>query len=157
MSKSKTENQKIDNFARHIKLELFQWHSGASLGLKQEGCWPFRREREWSKECLDFYIFRTDFCSSFAINFSATSSRDIFIVSLTLIYMGSRIYVVTQGRGGRWTPLAKCFLRQPICMEMTKNGSQCKILVFSCPYVPKKVFFDEYSSCEKSQRELGYR
>ena len=47
-------------------------------------------------------------------------------------------------------PLAKCSLRQPICMEMTQNGSQCKILVFTCPYIPKTVFFDDSFSCKRS-------
>jgi hypothetical protein len=42
-------------------------------------------------------------------------------------------------------------------MQMTKNGSQYKILVFSCPYIPKAVFFDDYFSRERSRKELGYR
>ena len=50
----------------------------------------------------------------------------------------------------------KCSLRHPICMQMTKNGSQYKILVFSCPYIPKTVFFDDYFSRERSRKELGY-
>jgi len=59
--------------------------------------------------------------------------------------------------GGRnQPPLAKCSLRQPICMEMTQNGSQSKILVFSYPYIPKTAFFDDYFSCERLQKELGY-
>ena len=76
---------------------------------------------------------------------------------LTLFYMGFWIYVNTVGGGGsKRPPLAKCFLRQPICMEMTQNGSQCKILVFSYPYIPKTAFFDDYFSRERSRKELGY-
>ena len=66
-------------------------------------------------------------------------------------------YTLTHGRGFGEPPLAKCSLRLPICMEMTKNGSQCKILVFTSPYIPKTVFFDGYFSCERSRKELGYR
>ena len=74
---------------------------------------------------------------------------------LTLFYMGFWRYVNTWG-GSKRPPLAKCFLRQPICMEMTQNGSQCKILVFSYPYIPKTAFFDDYFSRERSRKELGY-
>ena len=75
---------------------------------------------------------------------------------LTLFYTGSRIYVITQG-GVQGTPLAKCSLRQPICMLMAKNGSQYKILVFSSPQVPKMVTFDDYFCCERPRNEVGNR
>ena len=89
---------------------------------------------------------------------ASTHSKLICILfyDLTLFYMGFFLYVKIWG-GSKRPPLAKCFLRQPICMEMTKNGSQYKILVFSCPYIPKTVFFDDYISRERSRNKLGKR
>ena len=62
---------------------------------------------------------------------------------------------ILHGGGSSGPPLAKCCLRPPICMQMTKNDSQYKILVFSCPYIPKTVFSDDYFSRERSWKELG--
>ena len=63
----------------------------------------------------------------------------ISIYALTLFYMGSMRYVVTWGGGSLNPPWAKCFLRQTIGIVEAKNGSQCKILVFSYQKVPKKA------------------
>ena len=76
-------------------------------------------------------------------------------IVLSLFYTGFLEYTLLEG--GSVRPLARCSLRQSIFIEMTKNGSQCKIVVYTSPYIPKTVFFDSYFSRERSQKELGYR
>ena len=61
------------------------------------------------------------------------------------------------GGGSSGPPLAKCSLRQPICMVMAKNGSQYKILVFSSPQIPKMVTFDDCFCCERPRNEVSNR